>query len=39
MEEYALDYAEAAYIDPRELVQIGFMASGGGFHDVNASHW
>ena len=39
MEEYALDSVEAAYTDTGELLQIGFMASGGGFHDVNASHW
>ena len=38
MEEYALDYSEAAYEDPWEQAPMGFMAAGGGFHDGNDYH-
>ena len=39
MEEYALASAEAAYEDTMEQAPMGFMATGGGFHDGNVSHW
>ena len=39
MEEYALASAEAAYEDPGEHVPMVFLASGGGFHYGNDSHW
>ena len=39
MEEYVLAYAEAAYEDPGEQTPMGFMESGGGFHDGNDSYW
>ena len=39
MEEYELASAEAAYEDPGEQAQMGFMAAGGRFNDGNASHW
>ena len=39
MEEYALAFAEADYEDPGEHSPMGFMATGGGFHDRNTSHW
>ena len=38
MEEYALAYAEATYEDTGEQAPMGFMATGGGFNDVYASH-
>ena len=39
MEKYAFISSEAAYEDPGEHATMGFMDEGGGFHDVNASHW
>ena len=38
LKEYALASAEAAYEYPGEKAPMGFMDSGGGFHDENASH-
>ena len=39
LEEYELESVESAYEDPGENAKIGFMASGGAFHDVNDYHW
>ena len=39
MEEYASDSAEAAYEDSAEKASMGFMSTGGGFHDGNDSQW
>ena len=39
MEEYALACIEAACEYPGEQAPMGFMATGGGFYDGNASHW
>ena len=39
MEECSLTSVEAAYEDPGEQVPMLFMEAGGGFHDVNDSHW
>ena len=39
MEEYVLDFAEAAYEDLGEQAPMGFMDTAGGFHDGNYSHW
>ena len=39
MEDYALASKDAAYEDQGEQAQMGFMATGGGFHHGNVSHW
>ena len=39
LEEYDFAFVEEAYKDPGQRETIGFMASGGGFHDENASFW
>ena len=40
LEEYALDSVEAAYEYPGQQAPMGFMASGGEFHEAgNDSHW
>ena len=38
MEEYSLASAEAEYEDPGEHAPMGFIVSGGGFCDGNASN-
>ena len=39
MEEYALASVEAANENPGEQAPMVFMAEGGVFHNVYASHW
>ena len=39
MEEYALASAKGAYEYPGEQAPMGLIASGGGIHDGNDSHW
>ena len=39
MEEHALASSEEAYEYPGGHAPMGFTAIGGGFHDVNDSHW
>ena len=39
LEEYVLTYTEAAYEESGKHAPMVFTASGGEFHDGNASHW
>ena len=39
LEEYGFAFVEEAYKDPGQRETIGFMVSGGRFHDENASCW
>ena len=39
LEEYVLAYVEETYEDPGQQAPMGFVESGGEFHDGNTYHW